>query len=49
MGHIMKKIIIGIMLVSFCVVSGVSGCSTVAGFGRDIQKGGKAIERKAES
>jgi predicted small secreted protein len=29
-------------------VLGVSGCSTVEGFGKDVQKGGEAIERAAD-
>ncbi len=49
MGHIMKKLITAVLLVSFFIISGVTGCSTVAGAGQDIQKGGRAIERAAKS
>lgn len=30
------------------VLSGVSGCATVEGIGKDVQKGGEAIERAAD-
>jgi predicted small secreted protein len=30
------------------VSAGVSGCSTVEGFGKDVQKGGEVIERAAD-
>jgi predicted small secreted protein len=49
MGHIMKKAITWVLLVSFLIMSGISGCGTVAGVGKDIQKGGKAIEDAANS
>lgn len=29
-------------------ITGLSGCSTIEGFGRDVQKGGEAIERAAD-
>lgn len=29
-------------------LSGVSGCSTIEGMGKDVQKGGEAIERAAD-
>ncbi|AHE99428.1 entericidin A/B family lipoprotein [Thioalkalivibrio paradoxus] len=29
-------------------VAGLGGCGTVEGFGKDVQKGGEAIERAAE-
>jgi predicted small secreted protein len=49
MGHIMRKAITWVLLVSFLIMSGISGCGTVAGVGKDIQKGGKAIEDAANS
>lgn len=30
------------------VLSGLGGCSTVEGMGKDIQRGGEAIERAAD-
>ena len=35
----------GLLLV---VLSGLGGCSTVEGMGKDIQRGGEAIERAAD-
>ncbi|MBS0002023.1 MAG: entericidin A/B family lipoprotein [Thioalkalivibrio sp.] len=29
-------------------ITGLSGCSTIEGFGRDVQKGGEAIEKAAD-
>jgi entericidin B len=38
-----------ILLGLFALIAGVTGgCSTVEGLGKDIQKGGEAIERAAE-
>lgn len=44
----MKKIIIIASLLSLVSLFGISGCSTVEGVGKDIQKGGEAIEDKAK-
>ncbi|HEB95317.1 MAG TPA: entericidin A/B family lipoprotein [Sedimenticola thiotaurini] len=35
-------------LLAFVVTIGLSGCSTVEGMGKDIQKGGEAIEKAAK-
>jgi len=40
----MKKIIAIASLLAFVSVLGLSGCSTVEGVGKDIKKGGEAIE-----
>ncbi|MFO8152821.1 entericidin A/B family lipoprotein [Thioalkalivibrio sp.] len=29
-------------------ISGLSGCGTIEGFGRDVQKGGEAVEEAAD-
>jgi predicted small secreted protein len=41
---------LGLLLSGLLVlaVAGISGCSTVEGFGKDVQKGGEAIERAAD-
>ena len=45
----MKGIKILVILALVCWVSAaVSGCNTVRGLGKDIQKGGQAIERVGE-
>ncbi len=45
----MRKIIAALLLISFVALStAMSGCSTVEGVGKDIQKGGEAIQRKAK-
>lgn len=44
------KASLGILLSGLLALAlaGVSGCSTVEGFGKDVQKGGEAIERAAD-
>ncbi|MGC9457079.1 MAG: entericidin A/B family lipoprotein [Halothiobacillaceae bacterium] len=38
------------MLFLFVLLAGLlGGCSTVEGFGKDVEKGGQAIERAAQS
>lgn len=39
-----------VLVVAFAVLAlaGLNGCSTVEGVGKDIQKGGEAIERAAD-
>ena len=46
--HAMKKIISALTLVLSLSLLGVTGCSTVEGLGKDIQKGGEAIEKTAK-
>ncbi|SFP80972.1 entericidin B [Nitrosomonas cryotolerans] len=36
------------LIVTIVTVSYLSACNTMAGLGKDVQKGGKAIERSAE-
>lgn len=36
------------LLSAVILVSSLSACNTVEGFGQDVQKGGDAIERSAE-
>ncbi len=43
----MKKIIVAATLFSLVSLLGITGCSTMEGVGKDIQKGGEAIERTA--
>ncbi|WP_456379754.1 entericidin A/B family lipoprotein [Thiolapillus sp.] len=43
----MKKIIAAAALFSLVSLLGATGCSTMEGVGKDIQKGGKAIEETA--
>jgi len=40
----------GILLVALlvAVLSGLGGCGTIEGVGKDIQRGGEAIERAAD-
>ncbi|WP_372738390.1 entericidin A/B family lipoprotein [Neptunomonas sp.] len=42
----MKKLYI--VLMTFALSIGISGCSTVEGLGKDIEKGGEAIEKAAQ-
>ena len=44
----MRKIIAIVGLLAFVAAIGLSGCSTVEGMGKDIQKGGEAIEKAAK-
>lgn len=44
----MKKIIAIASLLAFISVIGLSGCSTMEGMGKDIEKGGQAIEGAAK-
>jgi predicted small secreted protein len=44
----MKKILVVASLLSFISLLGISGCSTMEGVGKDIQKGGEAIEDTAK-
>ena len=41
----MKALSIGMIVVAVCFLS---ACNTISGVGKDIQKGGEAIERTAE-
>ena len=41
----MKKVIAGIVLVLFA--AGLAGCEMMKGAGKDIQEGGKRIEKAA--
>ena len=41
----MKKIIAGILLI--VAVSALTGCETMKGAGKDIQGGGRSVERAA--
>ncbi len=43
----MKKIILATALISLTSLLGITGCSTMEGIGKDIQKGGEAIESTA--
>ncbi|MBX3680744.1 entericidin A/B family lipoprotein [Cognatazoarcus halotolerans] len=36
------KLVLGILIVA---VSGLAGCNTVQGIGKDIEKGGEAIQK----
>ncbi len=44
----MKKFISALTLILSLSLLGVTGCSTVEGLGKDIQKGGEAIEKTAK-
>lgn len=44
----MKKIVTIALVGFFCALIGfISGCSTVKGFGQDVSKGGREIQRAA--
>ena len=36
------------LVIALVIVLGVSGCNTVRGIGKDIKKGGEAIEKVAD-
>ena len=42
----MMKRVTGAVLVTFCMTI-LAGCNTVKGVGKDIESGGKAIERSS--
>ena len=42
----MKKLIASLLVVGF--VAMLAGCNTTAGFGKDVEKTGEAIEKKAK-
>ncbi len=44
----MKRILIVASLLTLISMLGISGCSTMEGVGKDIQKGGEAIEDTAK-
>ena len=46
--HVMKKIVSALTLILSLSLLGITGCSTVEGLGKDIQKGGEAIEKTAK-
>ncbi len=39
---------LSIVMITVVVSLYLSACNTISGFGKDIQKGGEAIERTAE-
>ncbi len=41
------KQLLKVIITSLCIV-GASGCNTIEGLGKDIQKGGEKIEKAAE-
>ena len=43
-----KKIVSALTLILSLSLLGITGCSTVEGLGKDIQKGGEAIEKTAK-
>jgi predicted small secreted protein len=48
----MRRIqLFGIFIVGLLAltITGLSGCGTIEGFGRDVQKGGEAIEDAADN
>ena len=42
----MKKLIASLLVVGFAAM--LAGCNTTAGFGKDVEKTGEAIEKKAK-
>ena len=42
----MNKLIASLLLVGFAAM--LAGCNTAAGFGKDVEKTGEAIEKKAK-
>lgn len=44
----MKKYLIQVLVIGFALIT-LNGCSTVAGVGKDLQKAGQVVERKAEN
>jgi entericidin B len=43
-----KKVVLMVVLVGILFGIGMSGCNTFRGAGKDIQRGGEAIENTAE-
>ena len=41
----MKGMLLGVMIVLTSLIT--TGCNTISGIGRDIEKGGQAIEKAA--
>ncbi len=46
--HAMKKFVSALTLILSLSLLGITGCSTMEGLGKDIQKGGEAIEKTAK-
>lgn len=46
MMHALKKIVL--VLLAVLVIGGIAGCNTLKGAGKDIQRGGEAIENAAD-
>ncbi len=44
----MKRIIAIVSLFSLVAALGLGGCSTMEGLGKDIKKGGEALEKAAK-
>ena len=44
----MQKIFINVVLLGFLLLT-FNGCSTIAGVGKDLQRAGQVVEKKAES
>lgn len=49
-GSGLRRGVVSVLMVLFALsgMAALSGCSTTAGLGQDIQRGGAAIERAAE-
>lgn len=44
--HIFRKFVLVLLVIG--VLGGIAGCNTLKGAGKDIQKGGEAIENAAD-
>ncbi|TVP86893.1 MAG: entericidin A/B family lipoprotein [Thioalkalivibrio sp.] len=44
----MKLFVVLVLALLALAITGLSGCGTIEGFGRDVQTGGEAIEEAAE-
>lgn len=44
--HVVRKIVL--VLLAVLVIGGIAGCNTIKGAGKDIQRGGEALENAAD-
>ena len=44
--HVLKKL--ALTTLALLIVAAVTGCNTIRGVGKDLKKGGEAIERAAD-
>jgi entericidin B len=44
----MKRLIALVLVTSYVLLAGLSGCNTMQGAGKDIERGGEKIQKEAQ-